>query len=221
MITATRDLPPGYRIEIKLNRMPDDFVIWVGDTQTSVEKDSPQGAPQRPSKYRIVLDNLRISVEKCLVQDRIFNYYYNGLKNNPEIPFTRNMIRSYTKMSGVSDLGYYNFIEQAQLPECVYVVFVPLKAYDGDRKSNPFNFLYLPSLEATLVINNRHFPLTPLTNTQASGKKRDFYQHFLDNTGLDHFNSQSVNISYKDFYERGYHILAWDLTSSGNNRFTR
>ena len=70
-------------------------------------------------------------------------------------------------------------------------------------------------------MNNRHEPLLPLTSTSASERKRDFYEHFLENTGRDQFNSQAVNITMTDFYERGYYILAWDRTSSCNNRFTR
>ena len=66
-----------------------------------------------------------------------------------------------------------------------------------------------------------HEPATPLTNTVESGKKREFFEHFLDNTGRDHWNSVCPNVSYEDFYSNGFHIIAWDRTSSGNNRFTR
>ena len=63
--------------------------------------------------------------------------------------------------------------------------------------------------------------MVALSSTSSSNRKRDFYEHFLENTGRDHFQSQAVNISYEDFYERGFFILAWDRTPSANNRFTR
>lgn len=118
VITATRDLQPGFPIEVRMIRMPDDFVLWVPKTQTS----KPRNGVETYTKYSIKLMDLRISVKKNKVVDKIFNGYYNGLKKIPEIPFTRNMVRSYTRLAGVTDLGARNFINQAQLPESVYVV---------------------------------------------------------------------------------------------------
>ena len=81
--------------------------------------------------------------------------------------------------------------------------------------------------------------MRPLTSTNDSHRKRDFYEHFLvkrkktgffffinlsffqNNTGGDHFNSQAVNITYDEFFTKGFHILAWDRTPSSNNRFSR
>ena len=37
----------------------------------------------------------------------------------------------------------------------VYVVFVKLAAYDGEQKSNPFNFEEIPLLEASLAAGRR------------------------------------------------------------------
>ena len=92
LVTAKRDLPPNYRLEIKMTRMSNDFVFWVP------QKDGPNDDNGQPTKidgdeYEIKIDNLRISIDKVTVVDKIFNYYYNGLKKIPEIPFTRNMVK--------------------------------------------------------------------------------------------------------------------------------
>ena len=113
IITATRDIPPGNRIQVRLIRMADDFVIWSPKTNKKGND---------LMKYRIKLENLRLTVRKSILKDELFNAYYNGLKKIPEIPFSRNMIRTYTKLSGETDLGARNFIDQGQLPECVYIV---------------------------------------------------------------------------------------------------
>ena len=63
--------------------------------------------------------------------------------------------------------------------------------------------------------------MRPLTNAVNKLRKRDFYEHFLDNTGRDHFNSQCVNISMEEYFDKGYFILAWDRTASSDNRFSR
>ena len=117
LITATRDLPPGYRLEFKLTRMKDDFVIW---SPQSNKKGT--GTNAVPYEYEIRLKDLRLSVQKVKVVDRIFNHYYNGQNGRiPEIPFTRNMLRTYTKTDQIVDLGFPNFVEQQQLPE-VFII---------------------------------------------------------------------------------------------------
>ena len=63
--------------------------------------------------------------------------------------------------------------------------------------------------------------MRPLTNASNKKRKRDFYEHFLDNTGRDHFNSHCVNISQDEYFNKGYFILAWDRTASTDNRFNR
>ena len=210
VITATRDLPPGHAIEVRLTRNADKFVMWNGHNNND--------------DYEIILTDLRLTLEKVKLVDSIFNAYYNkvGGERKAEIPFTRNFIRSYTTRANQLDWSYPNFItNNRQLPETVYVVFVPLGAYEGDKHKNPFNFKQLKFQEASLIINGIHEPTTPLTNVMDRYRMKDMYDYFLNNTGRDHFNSNSVNISMEEYYEKGYFILAWDRTPSGNNRFTR
>ena len=105
-------------MEFKLIRMKDDFVIWSPDSNKN-------GAnPPVAHKYRIDLSDLRLTVKKTKTVDKIFNHYYNGVSGRiPEIPFTRNMIRSYTALDKVTDLSFPNFVEQRQLPEvlCIHL----------------------------------------------------------------------------------------------------
>ena len=89
------------------------------------------------------------------------------------------MIRTYTKTNDITDLGFYNFVEQNQLPETVYVVFVKLDAYNGAINMNPFNFEYIPLVEASLLVNGRHEPMRPLKSTLESHRKLHFYDNFL------------------------------------------
>ena len=226
LLSASRDLPPGYRLRFTMIRRTDDaFSMWTGSANTK--------------KYKINLSNLRLAVTKVKIEDKIFNFFYNNLKRIPEIPFSRNIVRSYSKAKDSIDIGFPNFLEQSQLPETVYIVFVKETAFDGNFQQNPFNFQSLVFKEASIIVNNVHQPLRPLTNVVTEGRKREFYEYFLNNTGnqickqlhrncklilvlgRDHFNSQAVNISLKDYFDHGYFILAFDRTPSKNNRFTR
>ena len=93
--------------------MQDDFVLWTGSTNTYTPTGvTPVPDPLPTIDYRIDLTNLRISLDKTIVRDNVFNNYYNNLKLVPEIPFTRNLVRSYPKAQGVSDLGYRHFIQE-------------------------------------------------------------------------------------------------------------
>ena len=100
-------------------------------------------------------------------------------------------------------------------------MFIEAAAWDGARHLNPWKFEYLELLQASLVVNNIHEPAIPLTNCSESERKREFFEYFLNNCGRDHWNSVCPNVSYDDFYSKGFHMIACDRTSSGNNRFTR
>ena len=211
-------------MEVKLTRNTDSFVIWAPDNKIGEEPPPPEGEDDtRPkNEYQIKLSDLRLTVDKVKVTDKIFNRYANRAKGKlAEIPFTRNMIRSYTTRPGSYDWSFPNFVQHKQLPETVYVVFVPLEAYEGKQSENPFNFEEIKFNEASLIVNGRHEPTVALTNVDTKYRRRDFYQHFLNNTGQDHFNNSAVNISMEEYFDKGYFILAWDRTPSGNNRYTR
>ena len=101
-------------MEFKLIRNNDDFVVWSPATNKHNDTD------QTHMKYKIELSDLRLTVKKTKVVDRIFNHYYNGEAGKiPEIPFTRNMMRSYTAPLNVTDISFPNFVEQKQLPEVI------------------------------------------------------------------------------------------------------
>ena len=62
-------------------------------------------------------------------------------------------------------------------------MFVKETAFDGNFQQNPFNFQSLVFKEASIIVNNVHQPLRPLTNEATEGRKREFYEYFLNNTG--------------------------------------
>ena len=113
VITCSRDLPPNIRLQFRFTRMDDKFVVWSPASNTT----SVAGVDV-VNTYKIVLTDLRLTVKKVKVVDRIFNDYYNGRGGKlPEIPFTRNMIRTYTTVKDSTDIGRPFFVENKQLPE--------------------------------------------------------------------------------------------------------
>lgn len=109
VITAQRYLPPGFVLEITLQRMPDSFCIITGDSN---EDD-----------YTFELDNVHLSMDRYEVSNEVQKSYAAGLKSSvqPTIPITRNYIKAYTKTAGETDLGIYNLFSGKILPEAVYI----------------------------------------------------------------------------------------------------
>ena len=115
IITCTRDLPPNIPLTFRFTRSQDKFVIWSPLTNKTVVN-----TKDVPNQYRIILSDLRLTVKKVKVVDRIFNHYYNARGGKlPEIPFTRNLIRTYPTVANSTDLGRVNFVQNSQLPEVV------------------------------------------------------------------------------------------------------
>ena len=81
LVTATRDLQPGYRLEFKFLRRGPGV-----DTFSIIQPKSNN------KEYIIHLNNLRITVDKVLLVDKLFNHYYNNMKKGAQIPITRNKV---------------------------------------------------------------------------------------------------------------------------------
>ena len=199
VITCEKHLPPGYGIEISIQRMDDSFCIINGSSNTENE-------------YKIELDNISLSCDRYETREKISR---NGI-----IPFTRNYIKVYPKQQGETHLGTYNILSGEQLPEAVYIAMIDQDAYNGSTTTNPFYFKNIELNEASLIVNSFNEPPQPYTNTIESKKKMDLYHEFLKNTGMNQFDSQSVSVTY-DMYYNGYFMLAWDRTGSKDNRFRR
>ena len=94
------------------------------------------------------------------VSDEVQRAYSAGLRSSvpASIPFTRNYIKSYTKLTGETDLGIYNIYIGRFLPESIYLGFVPQSAFIGSATENPFEFKSLELLEASLLVNSYNEP---------------------------------------------------------------
>ena len=133
----------------------------------------------------------------------------------PVIPYTKNVIRTYTKPKGDFDLSNHNLFQSSKLPERVYVMLVEQDAFNGNVKKNPYNFQTFNFKEASLVVNNVSEP----SNGYKWGENHitnDLYSDFLENTGTSPFEMDSVWITEFE-YIYGYFILAWDRSPTKDN----
>ena len=200
LMTAESYLPPNTKLNIIFKRADDNFVIMQGDA----------------NEYKVDLSNLMIKVKKYDVSEDVKKYYSKMLKTKPpNIAYTKNVIRTYTKPKGDYDLSHYNLFQSSRLPERVYITMVEQDAFQGNSKKNPFNFQMFNLKEASLVVNDVSEPSIPY-KFGSGGAIKDLYFDFLENTGTSPFEMDSVWITKKE-YQYGYFILAWDRSPTKNN----
>ena len=204
--TLRKHIPPGVKIEIDFERNPDSFCLL---------SDKPA------DNYQIILDDLRLTVNRIAAGDSIWKYYNASLQNKlqPRLPIDRSLLKTYTVSAGTSDLSEYNIISGKQLPEQVIVAIVDEDAHRGVINKNPFKFKDFDITEASLVVNGVHEPQEVYKLNKSTGDKVDLYEHFLENTGISN-DDREFGITMDDYYG-GSFMLAWDRTPDKCNRFHR
>ena len=206
-LTSIRSLPPGYRMEFTFNRTDNKFLFLQPKTNTDV--------------YTIELRRVHIKMERREVADRLLKAYTSqALGKIGHLPLTRNFVRTYPVVKGQTDLSRYNFINSDVFPETMLIGFVTQAAYDGGIHLNPYYFEYIPLHQASLMINSRHEPQTPLNTTIAANKKISVFHYFSETTGGSQRDSICNTVNYDKYYG-GYHLFPFDLTPNRDNRAKR
>ncbi|XP_025995042.2 uncharacterized protein F54H12.2-like [Solenopsis invicta] len=132
-------------------------------------------------------------------------------KTTAKYPLTRVEVKTFTIHSGLVGESLDNVI-LGQLPKRIIVGFVDNKAFNGDRKLNPFNFKNYGINFLSLYADGMQIPSRPL---QPSFKKDEplyieAYHILFSGTGI-HFLNEGNSIS-RDDYSNGYCLFAFDLT---------
>ena len=203
--TLQKYLPPDIKIEIDLQRNSDNFCLLSDDQSTSFE---------------IVLEDIRISLDRIIPSPSIHNFYIQGMKNeSPRSPIDRSLLKTYTVTAGRSELSEHNIISGLQLPEQVFVAIVHEDAHRGVINKNPFHFKDYNITHASLIVNGVHEPPEQYKLDKNEGDKADLYSHFLENTGVS-IDDREIGLSSNDYFG-GSFILAWDRSQDKCNRYHR
>lgn len=131
-------------------------------------------------------------------------------KTTAKYPLTRVEVKSFTMHSGIHGDTLDNVV-LGQLPKRVIIGFVDNRAFNGNRKLNPFNFQNFSINYLSLYVDGIQIPTKPL---QPSFKNEssyiNAYQTLFTGTGI-HFSNESHGIS-RNSYPNGYCLFAFDLT---------
>lgn len=130
-------------------------------------------------------------------------------KSTAKYPMTRVEVKSMTIHAGVQAETLDN-VFLGQLPKRVIIGFVNNKAYNGDKKYNPFNFAHFGLNHLSLYVEGTQYPSKPLQPNFDKKSYVDSYNTLFTGTGI-HFLNEGNMIS-RDAYPFGYCLTAFDLT---------
>lgn len=132
-------------------------------------------------------------------------------KVTAKYPLTRVEVKTFTIHSGVVGESIDNVI-LGQIPKRIIVGFVNNKAFNGDRKLNPFNFKNYGINYFSLYVDGTQIPSRPLQPVFSKEEPLyvEAFQTLFSGTGI-HFLNEGNSIS-RDDYSKGYTLFAFDLT---------
>lgn len=131
-------------------------------------------------------------------------------KATAKYPLTRVEVKAISMHAGVYGDTLDNVI-LGQLPKRIIIGFVNNKAFNGDRKLNPFNFDNHGINYLSLYADGVQIPSKPLQpDFKNDNQYVDAYHTLFSGTGI-HFLNQGNCIS-RTSYPLGYCLFAFDLT---------
>ncbi|XP_070170429.1 uncharacterized protein F54H12.2-like [Polyergus mexicanus] len=186
----------GVEVRLRLVRSKDSFCLM--DSNGSSSKIHILDAS-------LLVRRAKISAGLLLAHARILS------KVTAKYPLTRVEVQTFTIHSGVVGESLDNVI-LGQLPKRIIVGFVNNKAFNGDRKLNPFNFKNYGINFFSLYVDGMQIPSRPLQPIFSPEEPLyvEAYQTLFAGTGI-HFLNEGNSIS-RDDYSKVYTLFAFDLT---------
>ena len=187
-----------------IRRTNDDFVFWNSEAA-------------KKYKFKIVLEDIHLKVKLLEVQDSVLRNHFTQYKSKQEmqIKYTRNILKTFTVPAGSFELKQHNLFFGQALPNRVYIAFVEQQAFNDDVTKNPFYFETAGMREGSLTVNSVDEPNPPYLLEKGRTEKA-LYFSFLENTGCNSFENESVDVSFEEYYN-GYFLLSFDRSPLRDN----
>lgn len=190
----------GVEVRVRLIRSKDAFCLLDYDSE--------------PIKVHIMDAALRI--RRAKINPSILLAHSRALsKGTAKYPLTRVEVKAFTLHTGVTGETLDN-IFLGQIPKRVIIGLVSNKAFNGDRKENPFNFQHFQVSYLALNVDGVQIPSKAIQPDYPDNFV-DAYQTLFSGTGI-HFMNEGNSIA-RDTYANGNCLYAFDLTPdlSANN----
>lgn len=191
-----RFLLNGVEIRVRLVRSKDSFCLMDASD----------------NNYSVHIIDATLLVRRSKINPGVLVAHAKTLSTTTaKYPLTRVEVKSFVMHNGILGDCLDNVII-GQLPKRLIIGFVDNKAFNGDRKKNPFNFQNFDINYLSLYIDGTQIPSKPLQPkfTDSSPVFVDCYHSLFSGTGI-HFLNEGNGISRSE-YPNGYCLFAFDLT---------
>lgn len=162
------------------------------------------------NQYKIKILEAVLLIRKLKIAPAVLVAHANTLLRHPaRYNIVRCELKSMTIPSNIQNTTLEN-IFLGQLPQRIVVVFVNAAAFNGNLKSNPFNFEHF-NHNYLNVSTDSNLHITPLKPNFTSKLYVSSYNTLFTNTGIN-FSDSGSDISREE-YANGYNMSVFDLTS--------
>ncbi|XP_054290310.1 uncharacterized protein F54H12.2-like [Macrosteles quadrilineatus] len=185
----------GVELRLRLVRSRDSFCLM-----------------SKTEKYKVKIVEANLLIRKNKINPTVLLAHSKTLESGTaKYPITRVEVKAMTIPSGIQGKTLDN-VFLGQLPKRIIVGLVSNKAFNGDFKSNPFNFQSYKVNFFSLYVDGVQIPSKPLQPEYSENKELSVmaYHTLFSGTGI-HFLNMGNSITRSD-YSQGNCLMAFDLT---------
>ena len=171
-------------------------------------------------KFSINLTEASLIIRRVKISPGVLLAHANTLaKSTAKYPICRVEVKTFTLHTSVNGETIDNVI-LGVLPKRLIIGFVENKAFNGDRKKNPFNFQHFGLNYLSLHVDGHQIPNRPL-QPNFEGNNATYVDSYLTlfTGGGIHFLNEGNGID-REAYSKGYSLFAFDLTPDLSANFT-
>lgn len=185
----------GVEVRMRLVRSKDSFCLMENNSTSKIHI----------LDASLLVRRAKISPGVLLAHARMLS------KTTAKYPLTRVEVKTFTIHAGLVGESIDNAI-LGQLPKRIIIGFVDNRAFNGDRKLNPFNFKNYGINFLSLYADGVQIPSRPLQPSFSKDEPLyvEAFHTLFSGTGI-HFLNEGNSISRED-YSQGFTLFAFDLT---------
>jgi len=187
------DIPPNCRINIKLTRSSNAFVLMAAENST----------------YAVYISSAKLYVRSKEVSPDVIEAHRAILRDhNFHIPFTQVNLRTFQIPAKGTSANFSNiFVDK--LPRQIVIALVRQDRVNGKYNLNPFKFEHFNLLHLEVKVNGQTIPADSLTMDYNIKDYQRAYLNTLAALGLDTGNN-GLTLT-PDLWEKAYNLYAFKL----------
>ena len=205
LMQQNRLLLNGIPISIRLYRNSDKFMLHLNCKSGEEEL------------YKITLQDIALYVNHVLPKSSILLQHVHSLSEKTAVyPIDRTIVRTAQITKGIQESITPN-IFMGQIPHRIVVGLVSSDDYNGNLRTNPFNFKPHSLNHISLTLNGKQIPNHPYDPDFEEGIVRRSYHHLMETLLGNCQDERSIGLSLEE-YLSGKTFFGFQLIGeSGNN----